>query len=152
LRSRCATRPMRSGWRRRSCAWPASGPDRAAEWGMRTRPVVFLLLLAPAVVAQTPAPRGFDARLTQYALPVPVQMVAIETAGQTLEMAFMDVPAAHPNGRTVVLLHGKNFSGAYWAPTIRALNGAGYRVIAPDQIGFGKSSKPEGFEYSFHRL
>src|SRR4029450_12275429 len=28
----------------------------------------------------------------------------------------------------------------------------GYRVIAPDQIGFGKSSKPERFQYTFAQL
>jgi len=41
------------------------------------------------------------------------------------------------------LFHGKNFSSDYWAPTIKGLTTSGYRVIAPDQIGFGKSSKPD---------
>jgi pimeloyl-ACP methyl ester carboxylesterase len=55
----------------------------------------------------------------------------------------MDVqPAKNPNGRTVVLLHGKNFWGAYWGDTIKFLTERGFRVIVPDQIGFGKSSKP----------
>jgi pimeloyl-ACP methyl ester carboxylesterase len=79
-------------------------------------------------------------------------MLTVEAQQHSLEMAYMDVPADKPNGRTVVLLHGKNFSGAYWAPTIRALTAAGYRVIAPDQIGFGKSSKPRRFQYSFQQL
>src|SRR4051812_34892262 len=42
----------------------------------------------------------------------------------------------------VVLLHGRNFPSSYWAPVIRTLSEAGYRVVVPDQIGFGKSSKP----------
>jgi pimeloyl-ACP methyl ester carboxylesterase len=42
----------------------------------------------------------------------------------------------------VVLLHGRNFPSSYWAPVIKTLNDAGYRVVVPDQIGFGKSSKP----------
>lgn len=42
-----------------------------------------------------------------------------------------------------MLFHGKNFSSDYWAPTIAGLTQAGYRVIAPDQVGFGKSSKPD---------
>jgi len=46
-------------------------------------------------------------------------------------------------------LHGKNFSGAYWQDTMTALLAEGYRVVAPDQIGFGKSSKPAHFQYSF---
>jgi pimeloyl-ACP methyl ester carboxylesterase len=41
-----------------------------------------------------------------------------------------------------VLLHGRNFPASYWAPVIQTLNEAGYRVVVPDQIGFGKSSKP----------
>lgn len=64
--------------------------------------------------------------------------------GEQLSMAYMDVAPAQPNGRTVVLLHGRNFPSSYWAPVIRMLNDAGYRVVVPDQIGFGKSSKPAG--------
>ena len=60
--------------------------------------------------------------------------------------------ATTTDGKTVVLLHGKNFGGAYWEETARALSTAGYRVIIPDQIGFGKSSKPEAYQFSFHQL
>jgi pimeloyl-ACP methyl ester carboxylesterase len=52
----------------------------------------------------------------------------------------------------VVLLHGKNFPASTWEPTIRLLTGRGYRVIAPDQIGFGKSDKPARYQYSFAQL
>ena len=34
--------------------------------------------------------------------------------------------------------------GDAWDETIRALASAGWRVVAPDQIGMGKSAKPEG--------
>jgi pimeloyl-ACP methyl ester carboxylesterase len=72
--------------------------------------------------------------------------------GQDLRMAYMDVPASGaPNGRTVVLMHGKNFGGYYWANVIAFLTSSGYRVVVPDQIGWGKSSKPE-IRYSFHLL
>jgi pimeloyl-ACP methyl ester carboxylesterase len=67
-------------------------------------------------------------------------------------MAYMDVAPERPNGRTVVLLHGKNFSGAYWATTIRTLTSEGYRVVVPDQIGFGKSSKPASYQFTFQTL
>lgn len=50
-----------------------------------------------------------------------------------------------------MLLHGKNFAGYYWRNVIRALSIKGFRVIVPDQIGFGKSSKPF-IHYSFHQL
>ncbi|WP_430243305.1 alpha/beta fold hydrolase [Neorhizobium sp. DAR64861/K0K2] len=71
---------------------------------------------------------------------------------QPLEMVFMDIAPETPNGRTVVLLHGKNFCAATWEATIGRLTGAGYRVIAPDQIGFCKSSKPAAYQFSFQQL
>jgi pimeloyl-ACP methyl ester carboxylesterase len=67
-------------------------------------------------------------------------------------MAFMDVAPSQPRGRVVVLLHGKNFCGATWEATITQLTVAGHRVIAPDQIGFCKSTKPERYQFSFHQL
>ena len=68
---------------------------------------------------------------------------------QTLTMAYMDVPPrAEPNGTTVVLMHGTAFGGYYFLSVIEALTTAGYRVVAPDQIGWGKSSKPD-IHYSF---
>lgn len=44
-------------------------------------------------------------------------------------------------GAPVILLHGTGGEGARWMPTIQGLAG-GFRVIAPDQIGFGQSDKP----------
>src|SRR6185437_5166311 len=75
-----------------------------------------------------------------------------ESQRERLRMVYMDERPADWNGRTVLLLHGKNFSGAYWAPTMRALMARGYRVVAPDQIGFGKSSKPDRYQFSFSQL
>jgi pimeloyl-ACP methyl ester carboxylesterase len=96
---------------------------------------------------------ALDPELTTYAYPYRVWFHGPRSQGQALRMAYMDVaPTAPPNGRTVLLLHGKNFSAAYWAPTIGALTAAGFRVIAPDQIGFGKSSKPERYQFSFAQL
>ena len=90
--------------------------------------------------------------LETYAYPHPVHFLQLELGGESARMAYMDVrtrPSA--NGQAVVLLHGKNFYGSYWESTIAALSGAGYRVVVPDQIGFGKSSKPD-IDYSFDLL
>jgi pimeloyl-ACP methyl ester carboxylesterase len=63
--------------------------------------------------------------------------------GQDVRMAFMDVPAlGNANGKSVILLHGMNFFGEAWTETIEILRKEGYRVIVPDQIGYGRSSKP----------
>lgn len=98
------------------------------------------------------ATAALDPELTKYQYPFPVRFYEADAQGQKLRMAYMDVAAEKPNGRTVVLLHGKNFSGAYWSPTIKALADEGYRVVAPDQIGFGKSSKPVAYQFSFQAL
>ena len=86
-----------------------------------------------------------------WVYPYPTQMMQFKEHGRILRMTYMDVQPARPNGRTVLLLHGKNFGSDYWAQTIRSLSERGYRVIAPDQIGFGKSSKPEA-RYTFEQL
>ncbi|MFH4410796.1 alpha/beta fold hydrolase, partial [Acinetobacter baumannii] len=57
-----------------------------------------------------------------------------------------------PNGQTVVVFHGKNFCATTWEETINFLIQNGYRVIAPDQIGFCTSSKPDHYQYSFQQL
>jgi pimeloyl-ACP methyl ester carboxylesterase len=68
-------------------------------------------------------------------------------ADDPLSMACYAVPP-QPNGRTAVLLHGRNFCAATWETSIKALTEAGYRVIAPDQIGFCKSSKLIHYQFS----
>lgn len=112
-----------------------------------------LLLASSPVLAQESRPaEPLGIALEGYAYPFPVQYLPLTVEGQDVRMAYMDVkPTGRANGRTVVLLHGKNFFGAYWESTIRALTGAGYRVVVPDQLGFGKSSKPD-IHYSFHTL
>lgn len=66
-------------------------------------------------------------------------------------MSYMDVLPDSPNGKNVILFHGKNFNGYYWKDVIEFLKNDGYRVIVPDQIGWGKSSRAN-IHYSFHLL
>ena len=100
----------------------------------------------------TPDGPAYGPELQGFAYPHPVHDFVFVSQGQTLHMAYMDVQPAKPNGRTAVLLHGKNFCGATWDATIGELHAAGYRVIAPDQIGFCKSSKPGAYQFSFQQL
>lgn len=89
---------------------------------------------------------------TDTTYPFPVNYFRCSEQGQSLQMAYMDVQPVRANNKTVLLLHGKNFNGAYWEHTARELSAQGYRVIIPDQIGFGKSSFPEHLQYSFQLL
>lgn len=66
-------------------------------------------------------------------------------------MAYMDVAPERANGETVILFHGKNFNGFYWKDVIPMLTRRGFRVIVPDQLGWGKSDRPN-LHYSFHQL
>jgi pimeloyl-ACP methyl ester carboxylesterase len=85
------------------------------------------------------------------AYPYPVQFHQLKIEGSPVRMAYMDVKPTKGNGGTVVLFHGKNFNGFYWKDVIAFLSGNGYRVVVPDQVGWGQSDKPN-IHYSFHML
>lgn len=93
-----------------------------------------------------------DKDLSTVNYPFEVKFHPLKSQGQDLKMAYVDVLPSTPNGKTILLLHGKNFNVAYWEQTIKELSKEGFRVIAPDQIGFGKSTKPVNYQYSFQQL
>ena len=107
-----------------------------------------MLTASPRAAVQEPPatpPAGWGAisiNLEDLPYPYPVSYLAFSVEGHDVRMAYMDVaPRSAANGRCVVLLHGMNFFGEAWAGTIEVLRNEGYRVIAVDQIGFGRSSK-----------
>lgn len=127
-------------------------------WNPIHRLLIVTALMITSAVAVQPSyssaeePSPLSISLEEYAYAYPVSYLPLTIEGQDLRMAYMDVlPSGGGNGKSVLLLHGKNFSGAYWKDTIAFLTDNGYRVIVPDQIGFGKSSKPN-IHYSFHAL
>jgi pimeloyl-ACP methyl ester carboxylesterase len=123
------------------------------------RAVLVWLYLLPAVFAQSEAlpkaptdikPGSITYEAIEY--PYPVAYLPLTLYGQDVRMAYMDVPpAGQPNGRTVMLFHGMNFGGFYFAGPIEILRKEGFRVVVPDQIGFGRSSKPI-IPYNFHDM
>jgi pimeloyl-ACP methyl ester carboxylesterase len=133
-----------------------------------TRITAFILLLLPglstAASSNSPdqgidnGPLPIDLNGSNFTYPYPVKLYRFTSQGQPLEMAFMDVPPSinttntPPKTKVAVLLHGKNFCSATWGETMKALSAAGYRVIAPDQVGFCKSSKPSGYQFSLQQL
>lgn len=99
----------------------------------------------PAVPpSQPPAHWGpVSANFEEIEYPYPVHFLELHRFGQDMRMAYMDVaPRGTPNGRAVFIQHGMNFYSEAYTTTIDALADAGFRVIAVDRIGYGKSSKP----------
>lgn len=128
---------------------------------MTSRPVTAALLLALAVPALTDAAAptaatdpAYDAEGSTFDYPWPVHFFDLESQRQKLRMAYLDVPPADGkgNGQVVLLLHGKNFNASDWQTTIQSLARAGFRCVAPDQLGFGRSSKPAAYQFSFTQL
>jgi pimeloyl-ACP methyl ester carboxylesterase len=83
--------------------------------------------------------------------PDSVRYINLNIEKQQVKMAYMDVAPKQPNGETILLFHGKNFNGFYWKNLVPFLTSNGYRVIIPDQVGWGRSDKPN-IHYSFHLL
>lgn len=117
-----------------------------------------VLLSSPGVQArQTAAPPPPDVKpgsitAEDVEYPQPVSYFSLVLYGHDVRMGYMDVPPAGvPNGHTVVLLHGNNFAGFYFGGPIDALRKEGFRVVVPDQIGYGRSSKPV-IPYNFHDM
>ena len=122
--------------------------------------------LAPFATATTLVPRPATAAsqppntyteplgtsLEGWPYPGPLQFLPLTMERQQVRMAYMDFkPTAPSNGRSIMLLHGKNFDSSYWAGPIGWLRQSGFRVVVPDQIGFNKSSKPD-LDYTFEAL
>ena len=72
----------------------------------------------------------------------------------TIEHVFVDVGglrmhaavAGPPDGAAVLLCHGFPESWYSWRHQLQALADAGYRVIAPDQRGYGQTDAPQEVE------
>src|SRR5262249_24271176 len=110
-----------------------------------------------ALLGNTPLSHAADRptygpELEGFDYPYEVQRFRFTSQGTDVQMAYMDVKPQTPNCKTVVLLHGRNFCSATWGDTIAILSKAAFRVIAPDQIGFCKSTKPPGYQFSVQQL
>jgi pimeloyl-ACP methyl ester carboxylesterase len=107
--------------------WPEVAPDEApAHWG------------------------AVSANFEEIPYPYPVHFLELNRFQQDIRLAYMDVPPiGRANGQTVFIQHGMNFYSEAYTPTLKALSAAGFRVLAVDRIGYGKSSKPI-LPYSFN--
>ncbi len=98
---------------------------------------LWLFILATPSLAQT-------AEITSFFIPLTVQE-------QSVKMAYRMVKPNSSNHQTILLLHGGLGDSTTWIALMQKLSEAGYTVIAPDQLGFGLSSKPH-IQYSFQQL
>lgn len=144
--STCMTRVRARGAICRAVRRPRAG--RAGVLAL----AFMLALSGPAGAATPDEGPAYGPELQGFDYPWPVRHFRFTSQGEGLDMAYMDVSPAMPSGQTAVLLHGKNFCAATWQASIDALTQAGYRVIAPDQIGFCKSTKPAHYQFSFQQL
>ena len=107
--------------------------------------------------AQTPPRPAADVKpgsitCEECPYPYPSSYLPLTLYGHDVRIAYMNVePSGTANGHTVVLLHGNNFAGFYFGGPIDALRKEGFRVIVPDQIGYGRSSKPM-MPYTFNDM
>jgi haloalkane dehalogenase len=98
-------------------------------------------------VARTPDDRF--AGLPGYDFPPSYAIVEAEGM-QPLRMHYVDAGPA--DGPVALLLHGQPTWSFLYRKVIAALAATGVRVIAPDNIGFGRSDKPtEPTHYTFER-
>jgi pimeloyl-ACP methyl ester carboxylesterase len=72
-----------------------------------------------------------------------------------LQMAYIDeAPISSPNGKVALCLHGEPSWSFLYRKMIPKLRANGYRVVAPDLFGFGRSDKPTNeawFQFETHR-
>ena len=74
---------------------------------------------------------------------MPFVTVGVENSAP-IDLYYID----HGDGQPVVLIHGFPLSSAAWEKQIPPLLSAGYRTIAYDRRGFGRSSQPGmGYDY-----
>lgn len=100
-------------------------------------------------IIQTPADRFLN--LPDYAFAP--HHTSVGEANQPLRMHYVDEGDA--NAPVVLLLHGEPSWSYLYRKMIPVFVAAGYRAIAPDLIGFGKSDKileKEAYSYNQHVL
>jgi haloalkane dehalogenase len=99
---------------------------------------------------RTPDDRFFD--LPDFDFAVHYCDVVDPSDGPPLRMAYLD-EGPRDASETVILMHGEPTWSFLYRHVIGVLSDAGYRVVVPDLIGFGRSDKPTPrSQYSFARL
>ena len=92
---------------------------------------LLMALASPAMAADAPT---YGEKLEGFDYGWPVKHFTFTSQNQPLDMAYLDVKPEKPNGRTVVLMHGKNFCAGTWDGTIRALSSLQALLGSPSPV------------------
>jgi pimeloyl-ACP methyl ester carboxylesterase len=108
-------------------------------------PGLFLLIMAAVGVAFYLRPVSFFTAQVDFQL----RAQGAQSRWVTISGYKVHYYAIGPeNGKPLVLIHGLGGNAAEWRNLMPYLVYAGYRVYAPDLIGYGKSQQPADFSYS----
>lgn len=89
-------------------------------------------------------------RLPDWPFTAHYTQISDQATGQALRLACVD--EGPRDGRTVLLMHGEPTWSYLYRHITPKLVGLGYRVVAPDLIGFGRSDKPaDRSDYTYER-
>jgi pimeloyl-ACP methyl ester carboxylesterase len=110
--------------------------------------VAALTALAGVAVTAKLVRRPRDVEWSDYAGQLPHTEHSAFVAVDGVRLHFQDFGPRH--APAVILIHGFGSSCYIWADTVQLLADAGFRVIAPDLVGFGFSEKPPYAEYTIH--
>jgi pimeloyl-ACP methyl ester carboxylesterase len=112
---------------------------------------IFVVMLTLVSQSHSETVVQYNKELDGFEYPFDVNTFLFNSQNQDLKMRYMDIGDKDAQ-KVIVLLHGKNFASYYWERIASDLVTKKYRVIMPDQIGFGKSSKPSSYQYSFGQM
>ncbi len=107
-------------------------PARARQIGKPILSTIMILLCCQACLAQQETVTPFDMSAHSRTVTVNDLVFPVTVYGE---------------GPDVVFLHGFPDSREVWRYQVQAIADGGYRVIAPDQRGFGHASRPDGVEH-----
>ena len=114
---------------------------------MKNSLIIFVSIIFHTQIALA-AKKSLNSTMDSFNYPYKVSYFKFNSQNQNLKMAYMHVRPNKKTNKKIILFHGKNFPSFYFKPIIELLIERGYEVLAMDQIGFGKSSKPRAYMYS----
>jgi pimeloyl-ACP methyl ester carboxylesterase len=110
--------------------------SRKSRWLVATLAVILIVMAAGATFFLRPVMTGLA-----------IQQISMWTHGIHSRYVQLGPYRIHylvaGEGRPLVLVHGLGVRAEVWLPVMPVFAGQGYRVYAPDLLGYGRSDKPD---------